>query len=103
MGDDEQRLYEPYIFLGGEWEHVGEGTTLEAMDISGGEAINKLKRTYEATFELSDEARRLVASFFRAVRERSKSRRKAIYRSRRNNKTVKRHSHGRTQRTRRKR
>lgn len=103
MGDDERCIYEPYIHSSGEWAHVGEGTISEAMDISAGEAIEGLMRSYEATFELDDEARRLAASFFRAVRERSKRRRKAIDRSRRNSMTVKRYAHGRTQRTRRKR
>lgn len=90
MGDDEQRIYEPHALIDGEWAHIGE-------------AINKLRRSYEATFDLGDEARRLAASFFRAVRKRSKSRRKSVDRSRRNNKTVKRYAHGRTQRTRMKR
>lgn len=103
MGDDELSIYEPYVFIGDEWEHVGEGAIFEATNISGGEAINKLRRSYEATFDLGDEARRLAASFFRAVRKRSKSRRKSVDRSRRNNKTVKRYAHGRTQRTRMKR
>ena len=103
MGDDEQRLYEPHVLIDGEWAHIGEGTIFEATNISGGEAINKLRRSYEATFELGDEARRLAASFFRAVRERSKSRRKSVHRSRLNNMTVKRFAHGRTQRTRGKR
>ena len=101
MGNDEQRIYEPYIHISGEWAHIGEGTIFEATNISGGEAINKLRRSYEAAFDLGDEARRLAASFFRAVRKRSKSRRKSVDRSRRNNKTVKRYAHGRTQRTRR--
>lgn len=39
MGDDEQRLYEPYIFLGGEWEHVGEGVLFDAPRITGLEDI----------------------------------------------------------------
>lgn len=103
MGDKERHLYEPYVLTGGEWVHVGEGVLFEAEDIRGGEAINKLMRSYEATFELGDEASRLAASFFRAVRERSESRRKAVHRSRRNNMTVKRFAHGRTQRTRGKR
>lgn len=101
MGDDERFIYEPYIYSGGEWEHVGEGTISEAIDINAGEAIEGLVRSYEATFELDDEARRLAASFFRAVRKRSKSWRKSLARSRRNNMTVKRCVHGRTQRTRR--
>lgn len=103
MGDDEQRIYEPHALIDGEWAHIGEGTIFEATNISGGEAINKLRRSYEASFDLDDEARRLAASFFRAVRKRSKSRRKSVDRSRRNNKTVKRYAHGRTQRTRMKR
>lgn len=39
MGDDKQRLYEPYIFLGGEWEHVGEGVLFDAPRITGLEDI----------------------------------------------------------------
>lgn len=103
MGDDERCIYEPHIFLGDEWEHVGEGTISEEIDINAGEAIEGLVRSYEATFELDDEAHRLAASFFRDVRKRSKSRRKSVDRSRRNNKTVKLCTHGRAQRTRRKR
>lgn len=103
MGDDEQRLYEPHIFLGGEWEHVGEGVLLDTPCITGGDAIEKLMLDATASFYCSkDEFRSLVLtisdgwSYFRRVR-------KALARSRRNNEKVKRHSHGRTQRTRRKR
>lgn len=101
MGDDEQRLYEPYIFLGGEWEHVGEGVLLDPTDISAGKAIENLMRSYKATFEILDDcSRRLAASALRAIRKHSRSRRKAIDRSRRNSETVKRCAHGRTRRTR---
>lgn len=103
MGDDERCIYEPYIHSGGEWAHVGEGTISEEVNIRAGESINELRQSYEATFELNEDARRLVTSFFRSMRERSKSRRKAISRSKRNNLSVKRCAHGRVQRTRRRR
>lgn len=102
MGDDDQRLYEPYILIDGEWAHVSEGVLLDPTDISAGKAIENLTRSYKATFEILDDcSRRLAASALRAIRKHSRSRRKAIDRSRRNSGTVKRHSHGRTQRTRR--
>lgn len=101
MGDGEQRLYEPYIFLGGEWEHVGEGMLFDEPCITGGEAIERLMRDANASFYCSgDELNSLVLtimkgwSYFRRVS-------KALARSRRNSKTVKRYAHGRTQRTRR--
>lgn len=102
MGDDERCIYEPYIRSGGEWAHVGKGTISEAMDIGAGEAIGELVRSYEATFKILDDcARQLAALAFRTARKHSKSRRKAVSRSRRNSMTVKRCAHGRAQRTRR--
>lgn len=101
MGDDEQRLYEPYALIDGEWVHIGEGTILEATNISGGEAIENLMRSYKATCEILDDcSRRLAASALQAIRKHSRSRRKAIDRSRRNSETVKRCAHGRARRTR---
>lgn len=103
MGDDEQRLYEPYIFLGGEWEHVGEGVLFDAPCITGLEDIADVMLDATVSFYYSeDEWSSLVLtiregwSYFRRVR-------KAEARSRHNGKTAKRCAHGRTQRTRRKR
>ena len=103
MGDGERRLYEPYIFLGGEWEHVGEVVLFDEPCITGGEAIEKLMRDANASFYCSgDESNSHVLtiregwSYFRRVS-------KVLARSRRNNKTVKRYAHGRTQMTRRNR
>lgn len=103
MGDDKQRLYEPYLFLGGEWEHVGEGVLFDAPRITGLEDIADVMLDATWSFYYSeDELSSLVLtirggwSYFRRVS-------KALARSRRNNGTVKRHSHGRAQRTRRSR
>lgn len=103
MGDDERRLYEPYIFIGGEWEHVGEGVLFDAPLITGLEDITDvmLDETwsfYYSEYEWSSLALTIREgwSYFRRVS-------KALARSRRNNRTVKRCAHGRTQRTRRKR
>lgn len=100
MGDDEQRIYEPYIFLGGEWEHVGEGVLFDAPCITGLEDIADVMLDATGSFYYSeDEWSSLVLtiregwSYFRRVS-------KALARSRRNNGTVKRCAHGRTQRTR---
>lgn len=102
MGDDERTVYETYVFLGGEWEYVGEGFLLDEHCITGGEAIAEAMLDATASFEYSEaEWNSLVQtikegwSYFRRVR-------KAEARSRRNNMTVKRYAHGRTQRTRRK-
>ena len=103
MGDDEQRLYEPCISIGGEWEHVGEGMLFDEPRTTGGEAIEKLMRDANASFYCSgDELNSLVLAIgegWSYLRRASK----VLARSRRNNKTVKRHARGRTQRTRRKR
>lgn len=103
MGDDERSLYEPYVFIGDEWEHVGEGVLFDAPRITGLEDIADVMLDATGSFYYSEyEWSSLVLtiregwSYFRRAR-------KALASSRRNSGTVKRHSHGRTQRTRRKR
>ncbi len=93
MGDEKHSLYKPSVLVGGEWMPVGDGVILEA--------VGYLMRSYEATFEFSEDSRLILISTFRSICKRSRSRRKAATRSRRNSGTMKRHAHGRAQRTRR--
>ncbi|NBJ67589.1 hypothetical protein [Adlercreutzia caecimuris] len=101
MGDEKHSLYKPSVLVGGEWMPVGDGVILEAPDTDAGEAVGYLMRSYEATFEFSEDSRLILISTFRSICKRSRSRRKAATRSRRNSGTMKRHAHGRAQRTRR--
>lgn len=68
---------------------------------NAGRAIEKLMRIADA-YSLKAE-RRILMLAGQSLAAMLRSERKALVRSRRNNETVKRHSHGRTQMTRRKR
>lgn len=69
--------------------------------ISGGDAIEKLVKNTTHCLYVSENDWRFLMSIFRSEYVYFISKRKAINRSRRNNATVKRYAHGRTQRTRR--
>lgn len=71
--------------------------------ISAGEAISRLMRNIQHCLYVSDDDWRYLMSICRSDGAYFRGARKAKARSRRNNGTVKRYAHGRTQRTRRKR